>query len=117
VRSIELEIHNPSGLHARPAAMFVRAAGAQRSKIRVRNVTRDGPDADAKSLLGVLGLGVSRGHRIAIQAEGDDEEVAIASLRDAIERGLGEPVAPEEADGTAGAIGTAETQPGRPTEA
>lgn len=74
--------------------MFVRTAGAQRSKVRVRNLTRGGAEADAKSLLSVLGLGVSCGHRIAIQAEGDDEEATIVSLRAAIESGLGEPLDP-----------------------
>jgi phosphotransferase system HPr (HPr) family protein len=111
LRSIELEIHNPSGLHARPAAMFVRTAGAQRSKIRVRNLTRGGAEADAKSLLSVLGLGVSRGHRIAIQAEGDDEAAAIAAMRDAIESGLGEPLDPAKP------VAAAEPPPTRPPEA
>ena len=95
MKVIELEINNPSGLHARPAAMFVRTAGAQRSAILVRNLDRGGSAANAKSLLSVLGLGVSRGHRIWIQADGEDEEAAIAALRDAIESGLGE--APGEA--------------------
>ena len=90
MRSIELDVVNASGLHARPAAMFVRTAGAQRSTIRVSNLTRGRGPADAKSLLGVLGLGVSSGHRIAIEAEGEDEGTAIDALRSAVEGGLGE---------------------------
>lgn len=117
MRSIELEISNPSGLHARPAAMFVRTAGAQRSRIRVRNTTRGGAEADAKSLLSVLGLGVSRGHRIAIQAEGDDEEAAIEALRDAIESGLGESLDPPKPVEAADEIQPAEPPQNRPTEA
>ena len=94
--------------------MFVRTAGAQRSKIQVRNLTRDGAEADAKSLLSVLGLGISCGHRIAIRAEGDDEEAAIASLRDAIESGLGEPLDPTGPVETAGRSETAEHPRNRP---
>ena len=97
--------------------MFVRTAGAQRSDVRVRNLTRGGPEANAKSLLSVLGLGVSRGHRIAIQADGDDEEAAIAALRDAIDTGLGELLDAAEPVEATGAIEAAEPPPNRPTEA
>ena len=116
MKAIELEINNPSGLHARPAAMFVRTAGAQRATILVRNLDRDGSPANAKSLLSVLGLGVSRGHRISIQADGEDEEAAIVALRQAIESGLGEPLdrAPQGETGSGGAAEHAAT---RPTEA
>jgi phosphotransferase system HPr (HPr) family protein len=109
VKAIELEINNPSGLHARPAAVFVRTAGAQRSTILVRNLDRGGSAANAKSLLSVLGLGVSRGHRIWIQADGEDEEAAIAALRDAIKSGLGEPPdqAPQGETGSGEAAGRA----------
>ena len=54
--SIELEVLNPSGLHARPAALFVRTAGGYRSRIRVRNVTRGTGDVDGKSIISVLTL-------------------------------------------------------------
>jgi phosphotransferase system HPr (HPr) family protein len=90
LRSIELDILNASGLHARPAALFVRTAGAQWARIQVTNVTRGTGPADAKSLLSVLGLGVSSGHRIAIVADGADEVAAIDALRSAVEGGLGE---------------------------
>jgi len=88
--SIELEVLNPSGLHARPAALFVRTAGGYHSRIRVRNVTRGTGDVDGKSIISVLTLGVSRGHRIGISAEGEDEESAIDGLRAAVDGGLGE---------------------------
>lgn len=90
--SIELQIRNASGLHARPAALFVRTAGAQRARIRVRNLTRGTGDVDAKSLLGIMGLGVSRGHWIEVSAEGEDEVAGLEALRAAVESGLGEPV-------------------------
>jgi phosphotransferase system HPr (HPr) family protein len=90
VTSIELVVDNPSGLHARPAALFVRTAARFRSSVRVRNVTRDGTLVDAKSILGVLGLGVARGHRIELSAEGDDAPEALDALRTLVEDGIGE---------------------------
>ena len=73
MKSLAIEVRNPSGLHARPAALFVRTAAAYSSTIRVRNTTRTGDSIDAKSILGVLGLGVSKGHVLELIAEGDDE--------------------------------------------
>jgi phosphotransferase system HPr (HPr) family protein len=87
-------IRNPSGLHARPAAAFVRAAGRYRSSITIRNVTADRPAVDAKSILGVLTLGVERGTEVEITAKGEDAESAIHGLREAIEAGLGETLEP-----------------------
>jgi len=92
--SVRLTIRNPSGLHARPAATFVRTAGRFRSSIQVRNLTADRPAADAKSILGVMTLGVEAGHEVEITADGDDAELAIAGLREAVEAGLGESVEP-----------------------
>ena len=86
-------LRNPSGLHARPAATFVKAATGFKSDIRVTNLTRDaGKSASAKSMLGVLGLGVSSGHSIRITAEGEDADDAVRSLREMVEAGLGEAI-------------------------
>jgi phosphocarrier protein HPr len=93
MREAELIIRNPSGLHARPAAAFVKAAAGFRSRITIVNVTADKPPADAKSILGVLGSGVSQGHRVRIAADGDDEADAIEGLSVLVDGGLGEPVA------------------------
>ena len=90
VASIELQIRNPSGLHARPAVTFVRAAAGSRSTIRVANLSRDGDEADARSILAILGLGVGPGDRIRVTAEGDDADEAIARLTALVEDGLGE---------------------------
>jgi phosphocarrier protein len=92
----EVKLRNPSGLHARPAAAFVRAAGAFRSDVRITNLDRDGAkSASAKSVLGVMGLGVSRGHRIRIAAEGEDAEAAVRTLVELVSSGLGEELEPE----------------------
>jgi len=87
---IRLTINNPSGLHARPAALFVRSAGAFGASIRLSNTSRGTGPADAKSILAVLGLGVSRGHEIELVAEGDDADTALEVLRDLIAGGIGE---------------------------
>lgn len=88
-----VEVRNPSGLHARPAATFVKAAAGFTSDVRVTNLTRN-PDktGSAKSVLGVLGLAVVQGHTIRIVAEGDDAEDAVRILAEMVQSGLGEPV-------------------------
>ena len=90
MRTAELEVHNKSGLHARPAATFVKTAARFGSIILVTNMTRGTGAANAKSLLGVLGCGVERGHRIMISAEGEDEDAAIEAMRSLAESGFGE---------------------------
>jgi phosphotransferase system HPr (HPr) family protein len=88
--SARLTIRNPSGLHARPAANFVRTAGRFRSAIRVRTTAADREPVDAKSILAVLTLGVSQGMEVEISADGEDEAQAIEAIREAVEAGLGE---------------------------
>ncbi|HXG25714.1 MAG TPA: HPr family phosphocarrier protein [Candidatus Binatia bacterium] len=100
--SVELSIRNPSGLHARPAAVFVRAAAGFHSDIRVANVTTGSASVPAKSIIGVLGLGVERGHTIRLDCEGPDEGAAAEALRSLIESGLEENIDPLPPAGTAG---------------
>jgi len=89
----EVEVRNPSGLHARPAATFVRASGGFVAEVTVTNLTRDASrSASAKSVLGVMGLAVARGHRIRIVAEGTDADDAIARLTELVTSGLGEEI-------------------------
>lgn len=90
MRTVELVIHNPSGLHARPATLFTEAAGRFQSTITIQNLTRGGAAVDAKSTLMLLAAGVARDHRIRLVADGTDEEEAIAQLVELIESGLGE---------------------------
>ena len=88
---VSLPVRNRSGLHARPAAEFVKAAAAFSSRIEVVNLTRDPERAvDAKSILGVLSIGVSPGHEIRITACGDDAEDALVGLRALVDSGFGE---------------------------
>lgn len=92
VREIELEVRNPSGLHARPAALFVKTAASFASAITVENVTGGKPPANAKSIIGLLTAGVGRGHRIRVVADGADEGAAVEALRDLVDSGVGEPL-------------------------
>ena len=88
-----LEVRNPSGLHARPAANFVKAANRFKCDIRIANLTRDPKhEVSARSLLAVLTLGVSRGHKVLIVAEGEGSDEAIRALSELVESGLGEPI-------------------------
>lgn len=70
-------IENKSGLHARPASMFVAEAQKFESEIQLE---KDGNAINAKSIIGILGLGVSLGDEITIIVEGGDEDTALEQL-------------------------------------
>ncbi len=82
---INLTVRHAAGLHARPAALFVKTAGKFQSTILVNNVTRDCKPVSAKSILAVLTQGVISGHEIHIEADGPDAQEAIAGLQQLIE--------------------------------
>jgi len=90
--AIEVDVRNPSGLHARPAATFVKAACAIPVDVRVANLTTGSAEVNAKSILAVLGLGVSTGHRIRLWIEGDDD-ARVRELAELVASGLGEDLA------------------------
>lgn len=79
-----IDVTNEHGLHARPAALFVRTAAQFRSRIRLRNLSRGGQEVDAKSIMQLLTAGVDRGSRVELLAEGDDAEQAIQALTDLV---------------------------------
>lgn len=83
---------NPTGLHARPAAQFANAAKQFESKVSVRNLSLPGGgDAgNARSVISVLTLGMSKGCRIEISAEGADEQSAVDTLIQLVDSGFGE---------------------------
>lgn len=86
----ETEVINKTGLHARPAAELSSLAMRYKSNIRIRNLSRNGMEANAKSIMRVLTLGVSQGMRVAICADGADEEEAVDQMVALIESGFGE---------------------------
>ena len=78
-------VKNDVGLHARPASVFVKEASNFEADIQIRNMTTDSEWQDAKSILGVLSLGVEKGHVMEIAAEGIDEAVAATELEALVE--------------------------------
>jgi phosphotransferase system HPr (HPr) family protein len=90
MESVQLVIHNKVGLHARPAAVFVKTAGRFKCTISVCNLATNSKPANAKSILQVLSLGVQKNHCIAVTAEGADEALAVAALREAAAGRFGE---------------------------
>ena len=75
--SKEVEVQNQVGLHARPATFFIQKANEFKSSIWVEKEDRK---VNAKSLLGVLSLGITKGTTINIIADGADEEEAAVTL-------------------------------------
>ena len=74
---VRLVVIDPSGLHARPAARFVQAANRFASRIVLH---QDGREADAKSLIALLGLTIRPSTEITLTAEGPDADAALAAL-------------------------------------
>ena len=103
-------IRNEHGLHARPSATLVNEVKKFNSKISVQNITRGGEPVSAKSLMKIVALGVTQGHRLRFVAEGDDAQQAIESLGKIIAEGLGEAVSavpPSEPDTIESALASA----------
>ncbi len=77
----EVVVQNQVGLHARPATFFIQKANEYKSSIWIE---KDSRRVNAKSLLGVLSLGITKGLTITIVAEGADEEEAVSDLTELI---------------------------------
>lgn len=78
---------NELGVHARPAALFVRLASRFASEIVL---AKNGVEVNGKSIMGVMMLAAERGSRLEIRAEGVDEERAVAELVALVEGGFEE---------------------------
>jgi phosphotransferase system HPr (HPr) family protein len=83
----EVEIVNRAGMHARPAAEFVKTAGRFSCEIRVE---KDGLEVNGKSIMGVLMLAAEHGSRLRLSARGADAEDAVDALSDLVGRGFEE---------------------------
>lgn len=80
-------IVNRKGLHARPAASFVKLASQFDSKIRINDGNKD---VDGKSIMGMMMLAASQGTQIVINADGSDEASAIDALTSLVNKGFNE---------------------------
>ena len=83
----DVTIKNSVGLHARPATFFIQKANSYKSSIWVE---KDDRSVNAKSLLGVLSLGIVNGMTITLVADGPDEREALDGLKELIENGFNE---------------------------
>ena len=83
----ELVIENQIGLHARPAAKFVKTVEKFRAEI---TVTKDSDKVNGKSIIGLLTLAAGRGTKLVIEAEGDDATEAIDAIQSLVEGNFNE---------------------------
>ena len=82
-----VSIKNASGLHARPAGMFVKKAAEFKSTVEV---LAKGKTVNVKSIMGIMSLGLGKGDELTVVAKGEDEEAAVSALVELIEGGFGE---------------------------
>ncbi len=79
-------IINELGLHARPAAEFVKLASTYESHIEL---SKDGDTVNGKSIMGVMTLAAECGAQLIVQAEGPDAEAAVIALEELVANGFG----------------------------
>jgi phosphocarrier protein HPr len=87
MRRKQVTINNKLGLHARAAAKFVTLASSFASAI---DITKDQQTVNGKSIMGVMMLAASRGTRLVLTIDGEDEEAAADSLQRLIDEKFGE---------------------------
>jgi phosphocarrier protein HPr len=85
--TLEVQIVNPLGLHARPAAQLVKLASQYASEI---TIARNGEAINAKSIMGVMMLAAEQGATVQLAASGPDAQAAVAALAGLIAAGFGE---------------------------
>ena len=91
--TLRLDIRNPLGLHARPAARFVQTAAGFDADIQVTNLTSGRGPASGRSLNGLATLGIRQGHEVLVSAHGPQAAAALAALADLAERNFDEQAA------------------------
>ncbi|MCD8211551.1 MAG: HPr family phosphocarrier protein [Oscillospiraceae bacterium] len=83
----EAVVNNQVGLHARPATFFIQKANEYKSSIWIE---KDEHRVNAKSLLGVLSLGITKGTEVNLIADGEDEKEAVDDLAELIAQNFAE---------------------------
>ena len=81
-----ITIENKTGIHARPASIFVQTATKFKSKIQLQ---AKGKTIDAKSILMIMSMGLVKGTEVTIIADGPDEAEAVKALKDLIDSKFG----------------------------
>jgi phosphoenolpyruvate-protein phosphotransferase/dihydroxyacetone kinase phosphotransfer subunit len=117
--STELDVTNKLGLHARPAARFVTAAGSFEADVRVTNLTTGEGPVNARSINAVATLGVRQGHRIRVEARGPQATEVVDALSSLAAENWGDrdsvpspELSVQTGDAPAGAIGGVAASPG-----
>ncbi len=87
MKTREVVITNSSGLHARPATFFIQKANCYKCTIHIE---KDDRKINAKSLLGVLSLGIAKGMTVKLIADGQDEDMALDGLVSLVNSGFNE---------------------------
>lgn len=82
MKNLEVELKNETGLHARPASLFIREASKYTSDIVV---VKDGTEYNGKSIMGILSMGATKGDKLNIKIDGPDEEEAYKGLENLFE--------------------------------
>lgn len=82
-----MTIENKTGIHARPASIFVQTAAKYKSKVQIK---AKGKSVDAKSILMIMSMGLVKGTEITITADGPDEAEAVNALKELVESKFGE---------------------------
>ena len=80
-------IENKTGIHARPASLFVQTASKFKSKVQLK---AKGKTVDAKSILMIMSMGLVKGTEITIVADGPDEADAVNTLKELVDNKFGE---------------------------
>ena len=88
--SADFQIRNEHGLHARPGTVLVNTIKQFNSEITVTNLDGTGKPANGRSLMKVVALGVKKGHHLRFTAVGEDAELALQAIGEAVAAGLGE---------------------------
>lgn len=85
MKEFKYTITEPEGIHARPAGMLLKKAREYKSKI---TITSGEKSSDATRLIQVMAMGIKSGIEVTVAAEGDDEEQAIADMKEFFENEL-----------------------------
>lgn len=84
---VDVILKNETGLHARPASLFINEVLKHASKI---TVVKDGKEYNGKSIMSIVTMGACKGDGLTIMGEGEDEVQAVETLKKLIESGFGE---------------------------
>ncbi len=85
-----VEVVNPTGLHARPAAEFTKVAGQYQAELSIKRLTDNPKEGNAKSVISIMSMALTKGTNIEITGNGTDEAAAVDALVALVESGFGE---------------------------